>query len=257
VFCDWRRSARLAALAAVSASCLTVTACGLMNTGSAGGTATASASASASPDPLASVTGNTIATRAVANLKAASSVTIDGSFTDSGQAYTLDLKIKSAKGCAGSIGMGSKGSFKLIVIGKTLYFDPDDAFWKANAGSAADTVITLVNGRYIKSTTKGSVSQLAKLCDLNQVLTASFKIDGTLTKGKLTTLGGVKVLPLTQGTQGTMWVTDTAKPEVVKIEAPKDSSGTSGALTFSTSAPVTLTPPPASQVIEGSAVGVS
>ncbi len=249
-------SAGLAAIAVTGVCCLMVAACGTGNSAAAGGGSTSSASASSTPDPLASLSANKIATEAIANLKAAASVTIDGSFVDSGQAYTLNLGLKPGKGCAGTIGTGSKGSFKLIVIGKTLYLNPDDTFWKANAGSAADSVITLVNGRYIKTTTSGSMGQLAQLCDLAQVIASSAKIDGTLTKGTLTTLGGVKVLPLSQGTQGTMWVTDTAKPEVVEIKSPKDSTGTGGDLNFSPGAPVTLAAPPASQVIEGSAVGL-
>lgn len=244
---------RLAALAAVGAGCLMVAACGQGGSAAAGG---ASASASVNPDPLASVSANAIATKAVADLKAASTLAIDGSLADSGHDYTLDLKIKSGKGCAGSIGEGSKGSFKLIVIGKTVYLNPDDKWWKANAGSAADSLITLVNGRYIKATTSSSgAAQLSGLCNLSQVMASSFKIVGTMTKGKLTTLDGVKVLPITDDQNATGWVTDTAKPELVEVKSPKDSSGEGADLTFSTSASVTLTPPPASDVIEASAIG--
>ena len=245
----------MAALAAVSASCLAVTACGASSSGSAGGVATASATTSV--DPLASVSANTIATKAIADLKAASTETIRGSFTDSGQAFTLDLGIESGKGCTGSIGEGSKGSFKLIVIGKTLYLDPDDTFWKANAGSSANSVIALVNGRYIKTTTSGSMGQLAKLCDLSQVVASSFKTDGTLTKGHPSTTSGVTVLTLSEGTANTMVVTDEAKPEVLEIKSAADSSGVGGDLTFSAIAPVTLAPPVTTDVIEGSAIGVS
>jgi hypothetical protein len=231
-----------------------VTACGASGSGGAGGVATASATTSV--DPLASVSANKIATEAFADLKSASNLTLGGSFTDSGQAFTLDLGYKAGKGCTGSIGEGSKGSFKLIVIGKTLYLNPDNTFWKTNAGSSADTVIALVNGRYIKTTTSGNMAQLAKLCDLSQVLT-SFKIDGTLTKGDRTTVGGAPVLTLSEGAANTMMVTDTAKPEVLEIKSTADTSGVSGDLTFSTKTPVTLTAPPASDVIEGSAIGVS
>jgi hypothetical protein len=45
-------------------------------------------------------------------------------------------------------------------------------------------------------------------------------------------------------------VTDTAKPELVEVKSPQVADN-GGDLTFSTSAPVTLTPPPASDVFEG------
>ena len=62
--------------------------------------------------------------------------------------------------------MGSKGSAKLIVIGKTMYLNPDDKYWEAGLGSAAAAAaLHLVNGRYIKTTTSGGI--LAQLCDLS------------------------------------------------------------------------------------------
>jgi hypothetical protein len=250
-----RRPVQLAALAAVGASCLTVAGCGLIHSAAAGGASGASASASSTPDPLASLSANKIATEAMANLKAAASLTMDGNLVDSGQAYTVKVGIKPGKGCAGSIDMGSKGSFKIIVIGKTVYINPDDTFWKADAGSDATAALQLVDGRYIKTTASGSLGSVTELCDLSQAL-GSIKVTGTMTKGKLTTLNGVRVLPLTQAGDGTLWVTDTAKPEVVKMVAPKGSDGTSGTLTFSPGAPVTLTAPPASDVLAGSAVGL-
>jgi hypothetical protein len=249
----WRRSVRLAALAAVGAGCLTVSACGLTNSGGSGG-ASASASASVNPDPLASVSADTIATQAIANLKAASNLTMGGTLSVIGQPYTLDLGIKSGKGCAGSIDEGSKGSVKLIVIGQTVYVKPDDKWWQAIAGSSAvaTNISELTNGRYVKTTPTSKVGALSALCNLSEVLAQSFNIDGTLAKGKLTTLDGAKVLPITDGSGGTAWVTDAAKPELVAVKSPKKASGDGGDLTFSTSAPVTLTPPPASDVIDGS-----
>jgi hypothetical protein len=237
----------LAALAAVGASCLTVAACG-------GGAPAASASASVNPDPLASLSASVIAAKAIVNLKAASSLTMDGSLLDSGQPITVSLGIKPGEGCAGSIDMDTKGSFKFILIGKTVYLNPDDNYWEANAGSNADAIIKLVDGRYIKSTTSGATGGatlgVIKLCDLSQVA-GSIKVNGTITKGKLTTLGGVKVLPLIQGTDGTLWVTDTAKPELIKVESTYASGdSTVGVVTFSPGAPVTLTAPPADQVID-------
>jgi hypothetical protein len=140
------------------------------------------------------------------------------------------------------------------VIGKTIYFNGDDAFWKANAGSAADAMVKLVAGRYVKITSSGSTGLLTERCDLSRSL-GGITVSGT-TKGKLTTLDGVKVLPLTQAGNGTVWVTDTGKPEIVKIAFPAGSDGLSGTLTISTGAPVSLTAPPASKVVDGSAIGL-
>ena len=275
------RLIRMAAVAAAGASCLAVAAChsgassgaGAASTlsiaPSAGAAATASgapsasasakasaaataggaSSASGNPDPLAGLTGTQVATRALANLKAESSLTMTGTFSESGQSYTVNLGLEPAQGCTGTIGEGSKGSFKLIVIGKTLYFNPDDTFWKSAGGADASAAIALVDGRYIKTSTSGSMGSLAGLCNLSQTLGA-IAVTGAFTKGTPTTRGGTLVLPLSD-TSGTMDVTDRSVPEVVSMTAP-----TTGTLTFSPGAPVTLATPPASQVIDGAQLGI-
>src|ERR1700733_5204679 len=107
--------AGLAALALAGASCLAVT-------GGGGPAASLSAAPAASAaDPLANLTGNQVETQAFANLKAASSMTLVGTVTQSGTSYTVNLGIKPGHGCAGTIAMGSQGSFKLILIGKVVY----------------------------------------------------------------------------------------------------------------------------------------
>jgi len=243
---------RLAALAAVGVGCLMVAACGPGNSGGAAATA----SASGNPDPLASLSASEIAAKAIVNLEAASSLTMDGSLLISGQPVTVTLGIKRGEGCAGSIGLDSKGNIKLIVIGKTVYINPDDAYWKAYAGSKADAAIQWANGRYIKTTTSGSMAGVTQLCDLSHSL-GSLKLSETMTKGKPTTLGGIKVLQITQGSDGWLYVSDTAKPELVGMEMTKGNSSVAAVLTFSPGAPVTVTAPPASDVVEGSAVGSS
>jgi hypothetical protein len=243
--------ARLTALAAVGAGCLMVAACSSGSSGSSPAVGGASASVSSTPDPLAALSTTAIATKAMANLKAASSVTMKGNLVVSGQAVTFDLGIKSGAGCAGSIGLGSKGNIKVVVMGKTVYFNADDGYWKAYAGSSADAAIKWANGRYVKTTTSSSMGSLTQLCDLTSMMD-SMKLTEKMTKGKVTTLDGVKVLPLSQGADGTAYVTDTANPEFAKIESPKNSTnGTIGALTFSF-APVTVTAPAASDVVDES-----
>ena len=252
-----RKSVRLAALAAVGAGCLMVAACGSGSAAAASRAAGASAGASSTPDPLAGLSANKIAAKAIVNLEAAPSVTMAGSLVVSGQPFTVTVGIKPGAGCAGSIGTSSKVSIQLIMIGKTVYIRPNDAYWKAHAGSNANAAIKWENGRYIKTTASGFVGSANEVCDLSQTL-GPLKLGETMTKGKLTTLDGIKVLPLTNGPDGTLWVTDTAKPELVKMELPAGSNNsTTGVLTFSPGVPIPLTAPPASDVVEGSAAGSS
>ena len=246
---------RIAAVAAAGASCLAAAACG----GTTASSLSAVPAASATPDPLASLTGYKVAAEAVADLKAASSLTVAGTATQSGQSVTLNLGLKPGHGCAGTVEEGTEGFIKLVVIGTTVYFNPDAAFWKSSLGSEASTVTALVNGRYIKtSTTSKGMASFASLCDLSHTMTSNaLKAGESVTKGAFTTLGGVRVLPLKASSErNVVYVTDTSKPEIVEVFAPKGAPDGSGKLTFSIGAPVTLTAPPASQVLDGSAIGM-
>ena len=253
---------RMAVVAAAGLSCLTVAACGAStnsNNSGATGTSTASsastaAGASSMADPLANLSGTEVATKAIANTRAASSVKMTGTLTESGVTYDLNLGIKQGHRCSGTIGERGKGSFKLIVIGKTVYFNPDDLFWKTFAGPAASAAIALVNGRYIQSSTsKSELASFASMCDISQLLGPATATK--VTKGPVTTLGGTRVLRLTDSEGAAMYVTDTSEPVVVELTKTNGGAGT-GKVDFAVGAPVTVTAPPTSQVIDGSKIGL-
>lgn len=256
---------RMTLAAAAGVSCLAAVACGSSTTSSGGAASSASSttssggaapSASSTADPLAGLTAAQVLAKTVADAKASSSLTLKGTLAQSSQSYTVNLAIKPGQGCTGTIGEGSKGSFKLIVIGKTIYVNPDDAFWKANGGAEANAAIALVNGRYLKvSAGDSSMGSVADLCDVSQLLTPDSS-PSKVTKGAVTTLGGTRVLPLKDSDGSVAYVTDTSKPQLVELTAPKGSSAGTGMVTVTTGAPVTLTPPPASQVIDGSKLGL-
>ncbi len=245
---------RTAAVAAAGASCLAAAACG----GITASSLSAVPVASRTPDPLASLTGYKVAAEALADLKAASSLTMAGTATESGTSVTVNLRLKPGHGCAGTVEEGTEGFIKLVVIGTTVYFNPDTTFWKSTLGSEASTVTTLVNGRYIKtSTTSKGMASFASLCDLSRTMTSNaLKAGELISKGAFTTLGGVRVLPLKESSDSVVYVTDTSKPEIVELFAPKGGPDGSAKLTFSIGAPVTLTAPPAGQVLDGSAIGM-
>ena len=243
-----RAFVRMASVAA-GASCLALAACS---------SAASSPGASGAADPLASMSAAQVAAEVTANAKAASSLTLAGSMTQAdGTGETASLAVKPSQGCTGTIGTVGKGSFKLIKIGSTIYLNPDKQFWESNGGAAASTIINLVNGKYIKiSSTDKNMGSVADLCDVAQMFSTDGKQD-TLTKGKVTTLNGTRVLPLNDTPDGSVsYVTDTSKPQLVEITSPKGAKDGSGKITVTYGAPVTLTAPPASQVIDGSKLGL-
>src|SRR5579862_8326593 len=60
--------------------------------------------------PLAGMTGGQVASKALADLKSASSVHVAGTVSESGQSVSLDLNIAKGSGCTGTIGASGKGA---------------------------------------------------------------------------------------------------------------------------------------------------
>jgi len=245
---------RTLAAAAVAASCLAAAACGAA--GSGGG----AASPSSTVDPLAGLSASTVNAKAIADGEAATTLTMKGTVAESGKTYTIDMAMKHNQGCKGSIGISGTGSVTIIVIGSTVYFEADSQFWKSVAGTTADAsaAVALLDGKYLKvPETDQNVSGLTDMCSLSQMLNSSSdKTTPTYTKEPVTTLNGTRVLPLKVSDGSTEYVTDTSKPEFVQASAPKGTSGGAGKITIGVGVPVTLTPPPASDIVDGSALGL-
>jgi len=225
------------ALGGACVTCLAVAACG-----GGGG------------DPLAGMSGKQVVTKAVGDLKSASSFSLSGTVRESDGDYTVHLDYKPGTGCKGTIVQAGHGSFAMVVIGTTAWVKPDNAFWRSYAGSKAPQVIALLGGRYLKgSTSNANVASVTKLCDVN-ALTSSLSLPTDIVKGKVTTVSGERVLPLTDKAKGgTLYVTDTSSPQLVELV--NTTAEKSGKISFTIGAPVTLTAPPASQSVDGSLFG--
>jgi hypothetical protein len=172
------------------------------------------------PDPLAAQTGKQILAEADADLEAAPSLTLYSDSIESGQDVTLFLGIVPGKGCTGTAMKGSLG--------------------------AAGTYTFI---------TKTSLSDIhSNLIDCTVIVPVT---TAHVTKGQVTMLNGIRVLPL-RYSGGVLYVTDTSKPEVVQGDGAPAAGMTdpAGETTWTIGAPVKLTPPPASQVISGAIIGM-
>lgn len=225
------------ALTAASACCLTVAGCG-------GGQG----------DPLASMSAKQVLAKAVSDLKSASTFRVSGRVNENG-GLSLQLTYKRGTGCGGTLGFGPKGSIYLLVIGNVAWMKPDDTFWKTSAGSSASKVIAAVGGRYLKGSANGSqVSGLTRICDVNS-LASSLASPKDVAKGPVTTVNGQQALALKDKSKSaTMYVTDTSSPQILQVTSTR--SGNSGKAYFTGyGKPVALTPPPASNTINGAPFG--
>jgi hypothetical protein len=216
----------------------------------AGATACGS-SAAPSANPLAGLTADQIAAKAVANLRAASSVHYAGSITESGETDAVDLTA-GVTNCTGTLGTAGKGSFALLKIGQTLWIKPDSQFWTSEGANSA--VLALVEGKYIRTSPNDSdFNSVRMLCSPAQIADSFGNKMNHLVKGTTITVDGQSALQLRDtSTSDVAYVTISASPEFLRLD-----HGSQGQLDFSDyNAPVTLTAPPASQTIDGSKLGL-
>jgi hypothetical protein len=213
---------------------------------------------------LAGMSADQIVQKSVADLKAASSVRITGKLDDAGQGVTLDLTDVAAQGCQGTIGLAAgasatgsaamSGTAGLIVADSTVYMKLDQSFF-TSAGLPASEFSDVV-GKYIKLTSKSDLANFARLCDPSTLSGAFAKQDAGFVQVGSATINGQPALAFKQPkntANGTVYVSDKATPEIVRITGPSNE----GSVDFSDyNVPATITAPSASEIIDGSKIGL-
>jgi hypothetical protein len=212
----------------------------------------AACGSSGSTDPLAGLTAQQIATKAVAGTEAAPAARVTGSGTDSGQTITVDLTLVRGKGCDGTLGEGNLGSLQMIDTGSTTWIMPDSKFYKTSGAPAS--VAALLAGKYLETASNNSdVASLSELCSMSKLL-SQFTVDAGSGKGTRTTIDGQTAVEINDKTgAGHAWVSDTATPELLRIQKPGSSGGEIN-FTYPANAPAPAAPP-ASQTVDGSKYG--
>ena len=245
-----QRRARLGRIAAAAVKSATAVAVGACLTVGAG---IGVAHAATPPDPLKNWSVAHIEATSIANAEAASSLTLTGSFKQSGQTVTLNIGIKKGVGCTATTVESKTGTMKMIVIGKAVYLYLDKKFWTTVGGANGAAIYAQINGRYMKVSSASLAKSLTPVCNLQGDLTAS-SAKVTVSRGKVSTLDGVRVLQLKNSDGSDVYVTDSSKPEIFAITTTKGTNG-AGTLRVNVGARVTLAVPPASHVVNGAKYG--
>ena len=195
--------------------------------------------------PFAGLTADQIAKKAAADLEAASSFHYHGSGRASGQTVSISMSVTHT-GCTGSIGDGRNGGFAILAIRKTVWIRPNDKFWEYVGVPASR--LPAVHGKWLLITGTGSSSLLAAFapfCSANKLVSMLAPQLTGLVKGATIKISGHRALQLRNGSgQESIYVSISGKPEILRITD-------GGHVNFSAyGARVTLTPPPASDVIK-------
>jgi hypothetical protein len=168
----------------------------------------------------------------------ASSVHIAGTITSGGTPITLDMHLVAGKGATGQI--SSRGlSAKLISVGRYVYINGAESFWKAFAGP---TIAQKLAGKWLKTPATGSFSSFGSLTNMATLFSKAFGSHGTLAKGPATTVNGQQVVAVRDTSKGgTLYVATTGSPYPIEIVKTGSSAGQ---VTFDQyNQPVSLAPP--------------
>jgi hypothetical protein len=223
----------------------------------------ACASSSSSTSALAGLSADQIVQKSVADLKAASSVRITGKVVSSGQNIAVNLTDVAAQGCQGTIGLAASatstskavsGTADIIEADSTVYMKLSESFFTSAGLPASD--FSDVSGKYIKLASGSDLASFAQLCNPSTLSTAFSKQDTGFVSAGTTTINGQPALAFKQPknpSNGTVYVSQTATPQIVRIAGPAGQ----GSINFSDyNVHVTITAPPASEVIDGGKFGL-
>jgi hypothetical protein len=206
----------------------------------------------ASSDPLARLTAGQITERALADMDNAASLRFAGSGRDSRKTMALALTLVRGHGCKGSIRLQGN-ALRMIDNGKSLWTLPSDGFYRMEGINA--TAISQVSGKWLK-VRKSHFSGLPDFCSLSDLVCGMTGEYAEMTKGTPTTVDGQRVVTIHQtGQSGAAYISDSAKPELLELRVTKGS--TTGTFTFNDfGARVTISPPPARRIFDGSKLGL-
>ncbi|MFC8228273.1 hypothetical protein [Streptomyces sp. NPDC057287] len=116
---------------------------------------------------------------------------------------TIDLSLDRSGNCAGDIDLGKgKGTVEIVKRGDDVWIKPDADFWENQVPIGGETFESILDGRYMKGEVSDSrLRPVVSACDLDtfrELVTDNADAAGTLTKGEVTTVDGVRAVPVTR-----------------------------------------------------------
>jgi hypothetical protein len=166
----------------------------------------------------------------------ATAVRVAGTLVSKTGSYRLNMRLKEGGG-TGSVSFG-KDTFELLRTGEELYIKADAAFWthqEQGAGKEpSDSDIEAaekLDGKYVKVPQGDSAyEQFRGFTDMDGLLDGLLGLEGELSKGGRTEIGGVRVIAVraAEGAGGTLDVSLEGEPYPVQFSR----AGGAGVLTL-------------------------
>jgi hypothetical protein len=237
--------------AAGVAAALLLAGCGSSGGGGGGGSASSAAPASKPASQVKDLPADQVLAKAKQALASAKSVhfTAKGTSSSDGD-ISFDMKLAQGPNATGTIGAAGQ-ELKIVRVGQDAYISGNEALLASLSQGRA------VAGKWIKmpASTPG-LSSLLDVTDLSKGMGEVLKAKGKLSIGTSKVVDGKQTVALVDSDPsggGTLYVSAEGTPYPLLIE-PAAASKDKGSAHFSEyDAPVTVTPPPASDVIEAPA----
>lgn len=170
--------------------------------------------------------------------EAAPDLHIHGTGQDGGETLSLDLSFGSA-GSSGTIAIDSL-PVTLLSRGGTTWFKAAPSYWKVLAGSRAEAIVSLINGRWVEvDPDDRNYADFASLANRDELLNQFLTPHGPVVRAGEAVVAGVRCIVLTRGAGQRLYVSDADGRPIL-------SKGTAGApsdLGFDY-LPVTIPDPP-------------
>lgn len=170
----------------------------------------------------------------IEDMKAINAVHMEGSVTQQGNEIGLDLSLTTEGDCAGTVSRGESGSAEVVTLDGTSWFKPDEEFWRAQAGPAADNIMSQVGDKWVQLP-EGDQS-FASFCDLDELLDQiDDDQDRPSEKGETEEVNGAEAITLTrddeqQGTI-TVWVAVDDPHHILQVQ--QEGGDAPGSFSFS------------------------
>lgn len=196
----------------------------------------------------------TIEQKAAAAAQAAPTVRLTGSVVSNGQAYRLDMRLRSNGGVGEVTTKGD--TFQLLRVGQDLYLKAGADFYGSGDDKDSQAAAAKLNGKYVKVPPGDpAYQQFSGFTDKKVLLADLFVLDGTPDVGDHRKVGDARTIELTGSGGGSLDVSLKGEPYPLRYQR----AGNTGTLTLvDWGEDFTLAAPAKSDVVDyGRTVGAS
>ncbi|MFI6718619.1 hypothetical protein ACIBGM_25350 [Kribbella sp. NPDC050470] len=207
---------------------------------------------------LDALTADQLAEKAESAAEAAVGVRVRATMTtDDGRPLTFDLGL-TRTAASGTLTING-ARLKIRIIGRTVYLQASDAYWRQNTKpkKEADMVIEMMRGKWLKvALTDEKFGQLTTFVRKSALFFDLFDHAVGSRKAGTKTVGGIPCIGLVDAQGNTLWV-DATNARPIRLDQPGKSRSERMTFTFSEYNQIKEPKaPPAAQITDGKSLGI-